>query len=44
MLDPAMESLWDVSVGSTAHARDVPWRDERVAIERAAGDIPALAA
>lgn len=39
-----IESLWDVSTAATAYARGIEWQDERVAMERAAGDILDLAA
>lgn len=38
-----IETLWDVTVGATAYARTIEWQDERVAIERKAGDVMALA-
>lgn len=38
-----IESLWDVSVAMTAKARNITWQDERVALERKAGDIMDLA-
>ena len=34
-----METLWDIVTGVTAHARSLPHQDERVAMERAGGDI-----
>lgn len=39
-----MESLWDVSNGLTGYARDIPYQDERVAIERSAGALLDLVA
>ena len=42
--DRPMESLWDVTTALTAKARSVEWQDERVAMERQAGEIMALAA
>lgn len=41
--DRPIESLWDVTVGATAYARGIKHQDERVAIERAAGKIMAMA-
>lgn len=41
--DRPIESLWDMTVGATAYARNIKHQDERVAIERAAGKIMALA-
>lgn len=38
-----IESLWDVTTAVTAAARDIKWQDERVAMERKAGDVMALA-
>jgi hypothetical protein len=34
-----IESRWDVVVAATAQARNIPWQDERVALERKAGDL-----
>ncbi len=34
-----IESLWDCVVGATAYARSIPWQDERIKIERAAGAL-----
>lgn len=42
--DRPIESLWDVTVGATAYARGIKFQDERVAIERTAGKIMAMAA
>lgn len=39
-----MESLWDVTTGITAYARNVSWQDDRVALERIGGEVMALAA
>lgn len=39
-----METLFDITTGLTAYARSIKWQDERVAIERDAGKIMALAA
>jgi len=39
-----METLWDVTTGITAYARSVGHQDARVALEREAGAIMALAA
>lgn len=39
-----MESLWDITTGMTAYARSLPHQDARVAIEREAGKVLALAA
>jgi len=38
-----IETLWDAAVGATAYARSITWQDERVAIERKAGEIIDLA-
>ena len=34
-----MENLWDVVVGATAYARNIPFQGDRVEIERKAGAI-----
>ena len=34
-----IETVWDVTVATTAHARSVPHTDKRLDIERAAGDL-----
>ena len=34
-----IETVWDVTVAATAHARSVPHTDKRLEIERAAGDL-----
>ena len=39
-----METLWDVTTGITAYARNVHHQDARIVLERAAGDIMAMAA
>ena len=39
-----IETLWDVTVAATAHARSIPNTDKRIEIERAAGDVLKLAA
>lgn len=39
-----METLWDVATGITAFARKVPHQDERVKLERDAGEVIDLAA
>ena len=39
-----IENLWDVATAVTAYARNVTWQDERVALERKAGEVLALAA
>lgn len=38
-----IETLWDVSNALTAKAKSVPWQDERVALERQAGEVLDLA-
>jgi hypothetical protein len=38
-----IETLWDATVGATAYARNITWQDERVSIERKAGEILDLA-
>lgn len=45
MLEEArpIETLWDVSTAVTAKARAIQWQDERVTLERQAGDILSLA-
>lgn len=42
--DRPIETLWDVTTAATAYARNVKWQDERVAIEKTAGDILDLVA
>lgn len=39
-----IESLWDATVAMTAVARDIPYQDQRVKLEREAAAIMALAA
>jgi len=39
-----IETLWDVTTAATAYARGIGRTDDRVAIERIAGDVMALAA
>lgn len=39
-----IESLWDVATAATAYARGIEYQDERVAIERKAGAVMAMAA
>lgn len=34
-----VETVWDVIVGATAVARGIEWQDDRVALERKAGDL-----
>lgn len=34
-----IETLWDCNVGATAYARTLPWQDERLTIERLAGEM-----
>ena len=41
--DRPIENLWDVTTGLTAYARKIDWQDERVALERQAGDLLTLA-
>lgn len=38
-----IETLWDAATGATAYARSIGWQDERVAVEREAGEILKLA-
>ncbi len=38
-----IESLWDVTVGATAYAKSLTNQDDRVAIERKAGDVLRMA-
>lgn len=42
--DRPIETLWDVTTAATAYARNVKWQDDRVAIEKTAGDILDLVA
>lgn len=39
-----IETLWDAVTGTTAYAKTIDWQDERVKVERQAGDILQLAA
>jgi hypothetical protein len=39
-----IETLWDVATGVTAYAREIQHTDNRVALEREAGKVLALAA
>ena len=39
-----IETLWDVTTAATAYARSIPFQDERVKMERLAGDVMDLAA
>jgi hypothetical protein len=39
-----IETLWDVTTAATAMARSIPYQNERVELERQAGEIMALAA
>jgi hypothetical protein len=39
-----IETLWDVTTGATAYAKGIKWQDERVAVERVAGEVMQLAA
>lgn len=38
-----IETLWDASVAVTAHARSIAWQDDRVELERKAGELLTLA-
>jgi hypothetical protein len=38
-----MENLWDISTGVTAYARGIAYQDERVQLERKAGEVLAMA-
>ena len=42
--DRPIETMWDVTVAATAHARSIPNTDKRLEIERAAGDLLKLVA
>ena len=42
--DRPIETLWDVTTGVTAYARGIQYQDDRVTLERAAGDILKAAA
>jgi hypothetical protein len=39
-----IETLWDVTTAATAQARSIPYQDERVKLERKAGELLRLAA
>lgn len=39
-----IETIWDATTGATAYAKGIAWQDERVALERQAGEVMALAA
>ena len=39
-----IETVWDVATAATAYARSIAWQDERVALERKAGDLLEVAA
>ena len=39
-----IETVWDAVVGATAYARLIPHQDERVKVERTAGELLKLAA
>ena len=39
-----IETLWDVTVAATAHARSIPNNDKRLEVERAAGELLKAAA
>lgn len=39
-----IETLWDAATGATAYARGIVWQDDRVALERQAGELLDLAA
>lgn len=34
-----IETVWDAVTAATAHARNLPWQDDRVALERVAGSL-----
>ncbi|MBU6232499.1 DUF932 domain-containing protein [Patescibacteria group bacterium] len=34
-----IETMWDVTVAATAHARSIPYQNERVELERKAGEL-----
>lgn len=42
--DRPIENRWDVVTAVTAHAKSVVWQDERVDLERKAGELLPLAA
>lgn len=39
-----IETLWDVTTAATAYARSIEWQDDRVDLERKAGEVLQLAA
>ena len=39
-----IETLWDLTTGMTAYARDIPHQADRVDLERAAGKVLQMAA
>ena len=39
-----IETVWDATVAATAYARSIKWQDDRVAVERIAGNMLKLAA
>ena len=39
-----IETLWDVTTAATAYARSIEWQDERVDMEKKAGELLTLAA
>lgn len=40
----SIETLWDVTTAATAYARSITWQDDRVELERKAGEVLQLAA
>lgn len=38
-----IETLWDAQVGITAYAKTIKWQNERVKVERAAGQVMSMA-
>lgn len=42
--DRPIETVWDVVTGATAYARGIPHTDDRIAIERRAGELLAAVA
>lgn len=38
-----METLWDIATGVTAYARGIGFQDERIVLERKAGQILEMA-
>jgi hypothetical protein len=41
--DRPIETLWDVTTAATAYARSIEWQDDRVDLERKAGEVMRLA-